>query len=302
MVTVRERLSASGREAGTPAVELYDFLRPVTLGRDQSRLLELVFETFARQWGTQLTAKVRTVSRVTYLSSGLPSYDEYVATLPETSAMVLIAMEGVEARAILQFPTNAALRWIGRMLGGSGRIEPRQRSFTQIEQALVRRLAEDALEDLRYSMGTLLPMAMTVEAFHYNPQFAQAAATTDLMVVGSFELEIGEHTSPATLALPAEAVLPQLGIVEVAQSSAEARDHLGAHLIAAPLELSLRFDPTPVSPSVVLGLAEGDVIPLVHPQHRPLQLTVDGELVARAAVGSNGNRLACVVLDPQEAS
>ncbi|BDZ45087.1 hypothetical protein GCM10025866_09960 [Naasia aerilata] len=215
-------------------MELYDFLRPVTLGRDQSRLLELVYETFARQWGTQLTAKVRTVSRVTYLSSGLPSYDEYIATLPETSAMVLIGMEGIDARAILQFPTNAALRWIGRMLGGSGRIEPRQRSFTQIEQALVRRLAEDALEDLRYSMGNLLPMAMTVEAFHYNPQFAQAAATTDLMVVGSFDIEVGEHTTPATLALPAEAVLPQLGIVETAQSAADARDRLGAHVVAAP--------------------------------------------------------------------
>jgi flagellar motor switch protein FliM len=300
-VTVRERL-VGVRDSTDPIVEPYDFLRPATLGRDQSRMLELVFETFARQWGTQLTAKVRVVSHVTFLSSQLHSYDEYVSGLPETSAMVLLALDGVPARGILQFPTSAALGWIGRMLGGNGKTEARERGFTQIEQALVRRLAEDALEDLRYSMGTLLPMSLSIEAFHYNPQFAQAAGTGDLMVVTAFEIEVGERTTPATLVLPADALLPQLGVVETQQSAHVAAEYLRGHLINAPVELSLRFDSTPVAPSVVLGLAEGDVLRLVHPQHRPLSLTVDGEVVAKAAVGSHGTRLACVVIDAQEAS
>ncbi len=284
------------------SVEPYDFYRPAALSRDQSRMLELVYETFARQWGTQLTAKVRVVSRVTFGVTSLQTYDEYISRLPETSAMVLLALEGVAARGILQFPGAAALGWIGRMLGGAGGGERRERPFTQIEQALVRRLAEDALEDLRYSMGPLLPLAVSVETFHHNPQFAQAAATTDLMIVALFDIEVGDRTTSATLALPAEALLPQVGSFEPQQSVAEGQVNLRAHLAAAPVEVALAFDPTPVNPRVVLGLAEGDLIRLVHPQHRPLTLTVAGQPVARAAVGANGSRLACVIVDSQEAS
>jgi flagellar motor switch protein FliM len=281
----------------------YDFSRPAALSRDQSRMLELVYETFARQWGTQLTAKVRVVSRVTFTSTSLQTYDEYVSRLPGTSAMVLLALDGAPARGVLQFPPTAALGWIARMLGGSGRsADSRERPFTQIEQALVRRLAEDAIEDLRYSMGPLLPMSPSVEAFHYNPQFAQAAATTDLMIVAAFDIEVGDRTTSATLSLPAEALLPQVGSFEPQQSSTEGQVNLRAHLAAAPVEVAVAFDPTPVNPHVVLGLAEGDLIRLVHPQHRPLTLTVAGQPVARAAVGANGSRLACVIVDSQEAS
>ncbi|MCU1437977.1 MAG: hypothetical protein JWP66_1064 [Naasia sp.] len=282
--------------------ELYDFSRPAALSRDQSRMLELVYETFARQWGTQLTAKVRVVSRVTFRGTELRTYDEYVSGLPETSALVLLGLEGIPSRGVLQFPTTAALSWIGRMLGGTGRRAQRERPFTQIEQVLVRRLAEDALEDLRYSMGPMLAHAIAVDAFSYNPQFAQAAATGDLMVIASFDIEVGERTTSATLTLPAEALLPQIGGVEPQQSMLDALAQLRGHLAAAPVELSLSFDPTPVQPRTVLGLAEGDVIRLVHPQHRPLTLAVEGQPVARAAVGANGSRLACVIVDSQEAS
>jgi flagellar motor switch protein FliM len=37
-----------------------------------------------------------------------------------------------------------------------------------------------------------------------------------------------------------------------------------------------------------------------HPQHRPLDVMVDGQPLARAAVGANGSRLACVVVTTEE--
>jgi flagellar motor switch protein FliM len=52
-----------------------------------------------------------------------------------------------------------------------------------------------------------------------------------------------------------------------------------------------------VKPSRSLGLAVGDLLTIPHPQHRPLNLTVDGETLARAAVGANGARLACILVE-----
>jgi flagellar motor switch protein FliM len=50
----------------------------------------------------------------------------------------------------------------------------------------------------------------------------------------------------------------------------------------------------------VVGLAVGDVLPLQHPATRPLDVVVDGVVLARAAVGSQGSRLACRVVDVEE--
>ena len=277
-------------------MEVYDFRRPTTLAREHSRVLELAFETFARQWGTQLTAKVRVLSQVTCQQVLMFTYDEYAAALPSTTAMVLISVDGIAPKAVIQFPTSAALSWVTYMLGGHGISLDEERKFTQIEQALVRRLMDDALEDLRYSLGSLLVHKLAVDAFQYNSQFAQAAATADLMIVATFDIRVGDGTSPATLAIPAEVLLPQLGEANPTSAIADAPGLMQAQVTSAPVCVSLRLEPAMVKPSMVLGLAVGDLLPIPHPQHRPLEVAVEGQLMARAAVGSNGSRLACVVV------
>jgi flagellar motor switch protein FliM len=289
--------STAGSSARPPkTVEVYDFRRPTTLAREHSRALELAFETFARQWGTQLTAKVRVLSQVTCESVQMLTYDDYAASLPATTAMVLCPLEGVGPKAVVQFPASAALAWVGHMLGAPKPPVTPERTFTPIEQALVRRLIEDALDDLRYSFGGMLVDQIGVGGFQYNSQFAQAAQKSDLMIVAIFTIRVGDRPSTATVALPAEVLLPQLGDATPAVGAAEARRLLGAQLASVPVGVSLQFAPAAVLPSVVLGLADGDVLPLPHPQSRPLEIRVDGQAVGRAAVGSNGSRLAGIVV------
>jgi len=300
VVTVQEHNSTGvpGKPART--VEVYDFSRPTTLARDHARVLELAFETFARQWGTQLTAQVRVISQVTCEQVLMRGYDEYAASLPATTTMVLCTVGSLEAQAVIQFPSAAALSWVTHMLGGTGLPAPSERPFTQIEQALVRRLMDDALEDLRYSLGALLILPIAVGAIQYNSQFAQAAATADLMIVASFVIRVGESTTCATLALPAEALLPQLGEPGPVLPPTPAAELLRAQLGWVPVDVSVRLTHARVKPSAILALAVGDVIALPHPTHRPLDLVVDGRPLARAAVGSTGSRLACIIIDTED--
>ncbi|BDZ49026.1 flagellar motor switch protein FliM [Frondihabitans sucicola] len=290
------------RAAPARPVEVYDFLRPTTLAREHSRVLELAFETFARQWGTQLTAKVRVLSQVTCEQVVMTTYDEFAASLPATTAMVLCPLDGATAKAVIQFPSAAALGWVTHMLGGTPAVgvELPERKFTPIEQALVRRLMDDALEDLRYSLGSLLVTPISVGGFQYNSQFAQAAAKSDLMIVAAFEIRVGESTAPATLALPAEILLPQLGETNPTSTTANARELIDSQLAAVPVEVALQFLPAQVLPSKVLDLAVGDLLALPHPEHRPLDVTIDGQTVGRAAVGANGSRLAGIIVTTEE--
>jgi flagellar motor switch protein FliM len=300
IVTVQEHFSSGVPGRPARAVEVYDFSRPTTLARDHARVLELAFETFARQWGTQLTAQVRVVSQVTCEQVLMCGYDEYAASLPATTTMVLCPVEGLDAKAVVQFPSSAALYCVSHMLGGTGRPQAPERPFTQIEQALVRRLMDDALEDLHYSFGGLLTRSVTVGTIEYNSQFAQAAATADLMIVASFVIKVGDKTAAATLAVPAEALLPQLGAPGPVPSPTPPVDLLRAQLGWVPVDVSLRLAHAGVLPSAILALAVGDVLPIPHPTHRPLDVVVDGRALARAAVGSTGSRLACIIIDTEE--
>ncbi len=260
----------------------------------------MAVETFARQWGTQLTAKVRVKAQVSSGEVIMQTYDDYAASLPSTTSMAICALEGAATKAVLQFPTSAALTWISHMLGGNGTQPAPERKFTQIEQALVRRLMEEALEDLQYSFGTLLANPISLESIQYNAQFAQAAAPKDLMIVSSFTVTVGEETAEASMAIPSDVLLPQLGATNPMTSAADAKNLIRDQLSRVPMDVSLQLSAASVKPGMILNLSVGDVLPLPHPTHRPLDVTVDGQRLARAAAGTNGSRLAAVIVTTEE--
>ena len=282
------------------AVSVYDFRRPATLAREHSRVLELAFETFARQWGTQLTAKVRVKSVVRLEDVSMQSYDEYAASLPAVTAMVLCSVEANDSKLVVQFPAPAALGWVNRMLGASNDSPMPDRKFTQIEQALVKGLMDEALEDLGYSLGPLMSEAVRVDTIQYNSQFAQAAAPSELMIVAAFTMNVGDMSAPATLAVPASILLGRLKKVNPTDNRDDAAARVSAQLERVPVELSVRLSTSYVTPSQVLGLAVGDVLTLPHLENRPFDLTLDGTRLATAAPARNGSRAAAVIVTIEE--
>jgi len=291
-------VSAIDARASEP--EPYNFDRPVSLARDQSRMLMAGFESFARQWNIELSARVRTASQITPIDVQVLPYDDYVTSLDEASTMVLCAIEGVRPRAVVQLPLGPALGWLGRMLGGNGSREIAPRPFSPVEQALIVRTVNDAIELLRYSFGDLFPENMRVESFSYVPQTAQAATPSDAMIVASFDVTVDENDSQLSIAIPAVALASSLAGGHARTEDDPAAGLMRAQLDSVPVRVALQFQATTVRPEVVLSLVEGDVIRIAHSKNRPLNFAVEGQVLARAAVGASGSQLACVIVDTQE--
>lgn len=294
-------VDARAREPEPPAtLEPYDFARPMSLPREQARQLSAGLESFARQWNTQLSARVRTGCHVTVVDVAITTYDDYASSLPATTAMVLCSIDGMQARAIFQLPLGPALSWTARMLGGAGLREIPERTFSPVEQSIVARLVEDALEILRYTFGANFPQSTRVESIAYVSQTAQAAATHDAMIVASMDVTVGDSTSRVTFAIPAIALVEHSDGAQGADDEPSSVEKLKAQLEGVPVRVALQFQPTTVRPNVVLTLAEGDIIRIAHSKNRPLNFTVEGQIMARAAVGASGSQLACVIVDTQE--
>ncbi|GAA3666017.1 hypothetical protein GCM10022202_30230 [Microbacterium marinilacus] len=292
---IEQRATVLAPADAAPAVEPYDFGRPATLAREHARVLELAFETFARQWATQLTDKIRVRAHVGLQQVSLRTYAEYADSLPPTTTIVVCSLPDVEGKGIVQFPLSAALSWIVQMVGGRPVDIAEERALTPVEQALIRHLTAGALDHLGNALGGLFPRGLTVAGIQYSPQFAQLASAGDLVVVAQFSLLLGERPVPASVMLPAHLVLERLNVDNPTAPAETAPRLIRRQVEETPVDLSLRLAPLTVHPADVLGLSVGDLIRVPHAHDRPLDLVAGDVPVATAAVGTSGARLACVV-------
>ena len=310
-MTVQGTKQAAARRGKTGPPEAYDFRRPMTLVREHGRVLEMAFETFSRQWSNQLSARLRTLAQVSIESVTMRSYDEYVRSLPPQTGMIMCTVEPSRAAAVVQVSSTMTMAWVDYLLGGPGMvIGDAERELTEIEFQLVRDLLQHSLDDVAYAFASILPMAVTASSVQYNPQFVQAVAASAPVIVATFAVRVGELEDTATMMLPADVLLAGLRAGETTDSRTPAQ--LAAHVDAladlqagvefVPVPVAVRFAPITVRPSDVVGLAVGDVLHLYHPTTRPLDVVVDDVVLAQAAAGTQGTRLACLVVTSEETS
>jgi flagellar motor switch protein FliM len=285
---------------GRPDPQPYDFRRPTKLAREHSRLLEMVYETVARQWATVLGSEMGTPCQVTFTGVEQRSYDDYVSTLPSPNLLALFHPEPHPGTGFLQLSPSIGFQVIELVLGGRGGEQP-NRVPTEIESQLVLRVVERMLAELRYGLAAVTTVAPVLRALEHNPQFVQVAAATDLYIVASFGVAIAGLTAVATIALPAPVLAmrapDESGATDPATrlARAEARSAMSRHVEDVPVEVSVRFHPRAVPSSQLLGLRTGDVIRLDHPVDRPLDVVSAGVVCARGVAGTQGAKAACLI-------
>jgi flagellar motor switch protein FliM len=278
----------------TAEVEVYDFGRSATLSRENVRALEGAFETFTRQWSAQLSAKIHVRATIAVEHVGMLTYGEYAQSLPATTTMIVCALPESDERLIVQIPSSTAASWIVQMVGGRPAAAPEERTFTPLEQALIQSLIVDAIDHLTAALDGVLPRGVTVAGIQYSPQFAQVAASGEPVIVSRLSMRLGGRTVPASVMLPAS-LLAGFAVRTSPADRAAAPGMVLRQLEDTPVDLTLRLVPRTILPREVLDLAVGDVVAFPHSADRPLVLALGDQVVATAAVGSAGARLACVV-------
>ncbi|MGH3334006.1 MAG: flagellar motor switch protein FliM [Nocardioidaceae bacterium] len=284
----------------------YDFRRPVKLSRENSRTLQIAFETFARQAATVMTSSLRTVCQLTLLSVEQQTYTEYVESIPDTTYLTVFSLEPVQQSAAFQMPLAATMACVDHLLGGPGTANQPERPLTDMESAVVGGLFERLVAEVRYAFASLVPLEPRILGVEYSPQLAQVAAATDAMVVARFELRQGDREHVVTLCFSFAGLLPYLtatGSAAVVNDRErakrqEASDRLAAGFQGVPVEVSVRFRSTSADPVELAGLAVGDIVRLPHPSEAPLDVMAADVVFAHATPGSQGKRLACLVVAP----
>lgn len=285
----------------------YDFRRPVNLSREHSRMLQIAFETFARQASIVITSALRSVCQIDLVAVEQQTYNEYVETLGDMTYMTVFSAEPLQQHAVLEMPLAVAMTCVDRLLGGPGAADQPQRPLTDLEGAVVGTLYERLVTEVRYAFSAIVPLDPKVRSVEYSPQLAQIGNASDAMVVGRFLLKENEREHPISLCLSFPGLLPHLtaaanGAGELSEreqrTREQARDRLAAGFQDVPVEVAVRFRSTVADPLELSGLRVGDVVRLRHPAQAPLDVTAADVVFAHAVPGSQGRRLAALVVAP----
>lgn len=288
----------------------FDFRRQNKLSREHVRTLQIVQETFARGFSTMLASHLRTVANVSIRDIEQQTYDEYVRDVPNPSLLTLLNLPPMPGAAILQLPVEIAYCAVELLLGGKGYAEQPGRAFTDLELLLTRGVIERALPDLRYALEPILATEPKIVSQESNPQFAQIAAPTDMVIVVSYDIKIEELTGVGTMCIPFSSLQSHLDDLSSsslysAQSAgglAESQRRLTEHLAEVPVVVSARFRQLQMSAHDIVGLEVGDVVPLNHPTTEPLTLAVDGVPTFHARIGRRNRRIAVRIDGPADAA
>lgn len=284
---------------GSGSVEPYDFRRPTKLSREHARGLQVVAETFARQWATQFSTLLRD-GQVEPGAVTQTTYGKFVASLPAPSLLVIIGSEELET-FVLHLENDLAMAVIDRLLGGRGEKVQPVRPITQLETNLLRGVMDRIVGELPYAFAPLGELTPKVAQLETNPQFAQVASPAETMVVIDFAVTVGEVSATATLAMLFSALQPILSPGD-ADALALPRHNPAAEigLSGVPVSVGARMRGVRMTSEEVLDLAVGDVVRLGHAASSPLNLVAGDRAFARAVPANRRNRLACLIVDPRK--
>ncbi|MEN6413183.1 MAG: flagellar motor switch protein FliM [Veillonellales bacterium] len=252
-------------------IKVYDFRRPDKFSKDQIRTLHMLHENFARLVNTFLSAHLRALVHINVASVDQLTYEEFIRSLPSPSVISVFNMEPLKGNAILELNPNIVFSIIDRLFGGPGLPPAKARSLTDIEEAIVRRVINRALDSFTEAWKQVVAIEPHLEAIETNPQFTQIVPPNDMVVIITLQAKIGQAEGLINICIPyfvLEPIMPKLTTTFWVASSV-AKQSLPEHVSAiqkkleqALIPLNVELGRVNVTVHELLDLSVGDVLSL----------------------------------------
>lgn len=197
-----DSLESIKQEENAKKVKIYDFKRPDKFSKDQIRTLYMLHESFARMLNTYMSSHLRTLVNVDVASVEQLTYQEFVQSLANPSVITILGVPPLKGNIIFEISSEIAFAYIDRVFGGDGTTAIKSRVLTEIEDAVMRRFVNTAMERFKESWANVTPMNPTLEATESNPQFTQIVPPNDMVVIITMQTKLGEVEGMMNICIP----------------------------------------------------------------------------------------------------
>jgi flagellar motor switch protein FliM len=294
-----------GGQMGDEEIIPYDLTSQDRIIRGRMPTLEIIHDRFVRMFRLTLSNALRKVVDISVRSTELIKFGEFLKTLPVPSSLNLFRMSPLRGNAIMVLETRLVFTLIDLFFGGTGELEVKAegRDFSAIEQRMIKRVVTSALEDLQQSWRPVFPVQISFSRSEVNPQFVAIVPHSEVVVVVTFDVEMGRAPMSITLCIPYSMIEPIRAKLNAGFQSDQNEvdttwlNRFRTNLQSAKVEALVELGRADMNVRDFLNLKVGDIVALDQEVDKPLTVTVEGISKFRGHQGSYKGRQALKVAE-----
>jgi flagellar motor switch protein FliM len=260
--------------------------------------MEIVNERFARNLRVGLFNFIRRSPEISVGPVTVQRYSAFLRELAVPTNFNIVAIRPLRGSGLIVCEPALVFGVIDTLYGGIGKFQARieGRDFSATEQRVINRLVDVITDEYKKAWKGIYPLELEYQRSEMQPQFANIATPSEIVIATSFQLEIGEITGAIHFCMPYATLEP---IRDVLYSSTQGDsievdrrwvNVLTQEIQAAEITLVAELARADATIEQLLAMKAGDFIEL---DRQPrIQVTVDGVPVFECQYGTHNSKYA----------
>jgi len=285
-------------DAPKEGIRDYNLAQQERIVRGRMPTMEIINERFARNIRVGLFNFIRKSPEVSVGGIKVQKYSAFLREIVVPTNFNIMAVRPLRGSGLVVCDPTLVFAVIDSLFGGAGKFHTRieGRDFSATEQRIIRRLVDVIAEEYKRSWQGIYPVELEYQRSEMQPQFANVATPSEIVVCCSFTLEIGDTSGTIHFCIPYATLEPIRDVLfsSIQGDSAEPDRRwvklLTQQIQSAEVDLVAELAHAPATVEQLLALKPGDFIEL--DLEKIIQAKIDGVPVFEAYYGTSDNKYA----------
>jgi len=182
----------------------YNLAQQERIVRGRMPTMEIINERFARNIRVGLFNFIRKNPEVSVGAVAVQKYSAFLREIVVPTNFNIVSVKPLRGSGLVVCDPTLVFAVIDALFGGSGKFHARieGRDFSATEQRVITRLVEVVLAAYKSAWQGIYPLELEYQRSEMQPQFANIATPSDIVITTSFALEIGEASGTIHFCIP----------------------------------------------------------------------------------------------------
>ncbi len=274
----------------------YDLGAQERIVRGRMPTMEVINERFARNIRVGLFNLIRKSPEVSIGGIKVQKFSAFLREIVVPTNFNIVTVKPLRGSVLIVCDPNLVFAVIDSLFGGAGKFHTRieGRDFSPTELRIILRLVETICAEYKKAWHGIYPVELEYQRSEMQPQFANIATPSEIVVSTAFTLEIGETSGAVHFCIPYSTLEPIRDVLySTIQGDSSEPDRRWVKLLehqiqAATVDLVAVLANAPATVEQLLSFKPGDFIELdLDPM---IQAKVDGVPVLDCHYGTSNGR------------
>lgn len=200
----------TAKEKILSGVRPYDLTSQERIVRGRMPGLEIANERFARFFRNSVSNFIMKFVDISVHGVEVIKFGEFMKTIPFPSSINIFKMDPLKGYSLLVLEAPLVFAFVEFFFGSDSAryVKSEGRAFTSIEQKVIRRVINIALNDLATAWSSICPIRPEHVGSEMNPQFVTIVTPSEIVVKVEIHLEVENFTGKLFFCIPYSMIEP----------------------------------------------------------------------------------------------